>query len=202
MKLYHSVRLIAALSVGGAAALHSSAEEQRRQAPGTSRTTSVAEESKIDLNTADVKALEAVPVIGPEIARKIVAARPFATVDDLDHIKGISAEQLEQIRAKVTVSTSHVPRKLGIPAAAAEAGTAVRETRKKVDLNTADLKTLEAIPSIGPESARAIVAARPFANIDELNRVKGITAEQLELIRADVTVATPERATKKSHPTR
>jgi competence protein ComEA len=71
-----------------------------------------------------------------------------------------------------------------------------------VDLNTADLKTLEAIPSIGPESARAIVAARPFANIDELNRVKGITAEQLELIRADVTVTTPERATKKSHPTR
>lgn len=197
MKPYHA-RLIAALSVGAFASLQLSAEEQRRQAPGASRTSSVAEAPKIDLNTADVKSLEAVPVIGPEIARKIIAARPFATIDELDRIKGIPAEQLEQIRAKVMVATAHVPRKLGMPAAATEAAPAVREPRNKVDLNTADLKTLEAIPSIGPEIARAIVAARPFANIDELNRVKGITAEQLELIRADVTITTQGDASKKS----
>ena len=197
MKRCHFVRLIAAFSIAAAAAFSLPAAE-RRQAPDKAATPTVAEETKVDLNTADVKTLEAIPVIGPEIARKIVAARPFATVDELDHIKGISAEQLELIRAKVMVSTAHVPRKLGVPADNGGAATA-RDMRKKVDLNTADLKTLEAIPSIGSETARAIVAARPFANIDELNRVKGLTAEQLELIRADVTV-TPPATTKARQP--
>ena len=56
---------------------------------------------------------------------------------------------------------------------------------------------LESIPAIGPETARAIVAARPFSSLDELNRVKGISAERLEQIRAELTVA-PETAKPKA----
>ena len=68
------------------------------------------------------------------------------------------------------------------------------ETSKaKVDVNTADVRTLESIPAIGPETARSIVAARPFTSLEELNRVKGISAERLEQIRAELTVA-PETA--------
>ena len=71
------------------------ADEQRSQ-PESSAATS----TKLDLNTASVRALESVPVIGPDGARAIIAARPFATIDELDRVQGISAERLEQLRAK------------------------------------------------------------------------------------------------------
>jgi competence protein ComEA len=157
---------------------------------------------KLDLNTADLKSLESVSVIGPDGARAIVAARPFATVDELDRVQGISAERLEQIRARVMVATPELAMKNpGITGAAATPRAVEPTTRapakEKIDVNTADLKTLEAIPAIGPEAAKAITAARPFSTMDELNRVKGISAEQLEHIRAELTVV-PETSKKKN----
>jgi competence protein ComEA len=140
--------------------------------------------NKLDLNTADVRALEAIPVIGADAARAIVAARPFATIDELDRVQGISAERLEQIRAMVMVSTAPPPARNKDSTGAASPATSTQ----KPDINSADLATLTAIPSVGPETAKAIVAARPFATLDELNRVKGISAERLEQIRATVTV--------------
>jgi DNA uptake protein ComE-like DNA-binding protein len=201
MNFLHSVRIITGLTVGIAAPITLCGEEQRSRAPGRASSAAAPEETRVDLNTADVKTLESVAVIGPEVARKIGAARPFTTIDDLDRIKGLTAEQLEQIRAKVTVSASHVPTRLGEPTTASGKPAPNVNVRKKVDLNSASLETLASTPSIGPELARAIVAARPFASIDELNRVKGLTAEQLELIRANVTVA-PRAPAKKSNAAR
>lgn len=199
MNVTHSIRLITILSAAAATSLSTSADEQRSRAPGGPPSV---QEAKIDLNTADVKTLADVPAIGPEVASKIIAARPFTTIDELDRVKGLTAEQLEQIRAKVTVAAANVPN-LGGPTAGVSrepSGTARSRdahVRKKVDVNTADLKTLESIPSIGPDAARAIIAARPFATLDDLSRVKGISAEQMELIRADLTLATRKDANRK-----
>jgi DNA uptake protein ComE-like DNA-binding protein len=200
MKLTHSIRLITILCTGAGAAIPAIADEQPSRAPG-GPPAAVAGAEKIDLNTADVNTLASVPVIGPEVAKAIVAARPFATVDELDRVKGLTAEQLEQIRSKVAVSATHAPTKLGMPtvttgtapARKARSATASPGARKKVDVNTADLKTLESVPSIGPDAARAIIAARPFATLDELSRVKGLSAEQMELIRADLSVESAPR---------
>ena len=43
--------------------------------------------------------------------------------------------------------------------------------RGKVDINTADIPTLEAIPEIGTNFANAVVAARPFKSVEDLDRV-------------------------------
>jgi DNA uptake protein ComE-like DNA-binding protein len=198
MNFSHLVRL-AVLVFAGTLAGVSAAEQRPQTAPNAPDRSGTESHAKLDLNTADLKTLEAVSVIGPDGARAIVAARPFATIDELDRIKGISAERLEQIRAKVTVGTHHAPTKVGeptvVPTARAPAG-AGDDAAQKIDLNKADVKTLEAIPSIGAETARAIVSARPFAAIDDLSRVKGISAERLEQIRPHVKVATPKRATQ------
>jgi competence protein ComEA len=61
----------------------------------------------VDLNTAGVAALEALPGIGPATAAAIVDHRsangPFATVDDLEAVRGIGPAKLEAIRDYVRV---------------------------------------------------------------------------------------------------
>jgi len=57
-----------------------------------------------------------------------------------------------------------------------------------VNINTAEAPALEALPGVGPATSRAIVAARPFAAVDELRRVRGIGPARLRRLRPFVTV--------------
>ncbi len=57
-----------------------------------------------------------------------------------------------------------------------------------VDINTADQKTIESLPGIGPALAKAIIAGRPYKSVDELNRIKGISKAKLQAIKDKVTV--------------
>ena len=56
----------------------------------------------INVNTATMAELEALPGIGPVLARRIIEGRPYASVDDLDRVKGIGPKRLEEIRPLVT----------------------------------------------------------------------------------------------------
>ena len=47
--------------------------------------------------------LEALPGVGPVIARRIIEGRPYRSVDDLDRVKGIGKKRLDEIRSLVTV---------------------------------------------------------------------------------------------------
>lgn len=61
----------------------------------------------LDLNTATEQQLDALPGVGPSTAAAIVAHRqangPFASVDDLDAVRGIGPTKLEALRGLVTV---------------------------------------------------------------------------------------------------
>lgn len=63
--------------------------------------------SLVDLNTADVSALDTLPGVGPSTAEKIIADReangPFESVDDLGRVSGIGPKKLEQLRELVCV---------------------------------------------------------------------------------------------------
>ena len=56
----------------------------------------------ININTASQAELEALPGIGPVIARRIVEGRPYRSVEDLDRVKGIGKKRLEEIQPWVT----------------------------------------------------------------------------------------------------
>lgn len=57
----------------------------------------------LDLNTATERELQSIKGIGPILAKRIIAGRPYRTVDDLLKIKGIGPKRLEKIRAYVVV---------------------------------------------------------------------------------------------------
>ena len=64
----------------------------QKQVAGTDRPP-----AKIDLNRASREQLEAVRGIGPSLAAKIVAVRPFRSVEELKMVKGIGEEKYKQL---------------------------------------------------------------------------------------------------------
>jgi competence protein ComEA len=57
---------------------------------------------RVNVNTATAAELEALPGIGPVIARRIIEGRPYRSVGELDTVKGIGKRRLEEIRPLVT----------------------------------------------------------------------------------------------------
>lgn len=58
----------------------------------------------------------------------------------------------------------------------------------RVNVNTATAQQLMLLPSVGEKTATAIISGRPYADVDELLRAKGIGPRKLEAMRAYVTV--------------
>jgi competence protein ComEA len=64
-------------------------------------------EGKVNINTADQKALEALPGLGPAKAKAVIEYREkngaFRSVDDLKNVSGIGEKTIEDVKGKVTV---------------------------------------------------------------------------------------------------
>jgi DNA uptake protein ComE-like DNA-binding protein len=57
-----------------------------------------ADAGKLDVNTAAEKQLRDLPGIGPVLAQRIIAARPFRSADELKKVNGIGDKKYDQIR--------------------------------------------------------------------------------------------------------
>jgi competence protein ComEA len=70
-------------------------------------TAAAAEGEIVNINTADVTQLDALPGIGPSTAEKIMEYRdtngPFATIDEIMSVSGIGPAKFEQIQSFITV---------------------------------------------------------------------------------------------------
>lgn len=60
----------------------------------------------VDVSTASEDELASLPGIGPELARRIAAARPLRSVDDLLRVHGIGPVRLAAMRSRVRVGRS------------------------------------------------------------------------------------------------
>ena len=67
------------------------------------------ERAPIDPNTADAETLCLLPGVGPVLAERIIAARPFETLPDLTRVSGIGAAALERWRAFLALPSTEEP---------------------------------------------------------------------------------------------
>jgi DNA uptake protein ComE-like DNA-binding protein len=162
----------------------------------------------LDLNSASEKQLTSLPDVGPATARKIIAGRPYGSIEELARA-GVPAKTIRTITPLVTVAGQGAP-PVATPAAgggppirgAAGPGTArtSRQTaalsapppKPKVDLNRASEKDLETLPGVGPAAAREIIAARPYALVEDLARA-GLSPEVIAKL-APLATAGPATA--------
>jgi len=146
----------------------------------------------VDLNTASLKELEELPGVGEATAKKIVAGRPYSSVDDLAKA-GVSKSTISKIRSQVTVAgaaPAGAPSGAAKPSAgkSAAAPAATKPASGPVDLNTASLKELEELPGVGEATAKKIVAGRPYSSVDDLSKA-GVSKSTIEKLRPSATVS-------------
>jgi|APTNR8051073442_1049403.scaffolds.fasta_scaffold02215_7 competence protein ComEA len=55
----------------------------------------------VNPNTATVEQLATLPEVGPDIAARIKAGRPYAKAEDLLNVKGIGAKTLEKMKPRL-----------------------------------------------------------------------------------------------------
>ena len=210
-----SYRLLpAVLSLTLLTSLSSFAQKQKK-GDTAAQSASAQTSGPVDLNSASEKDLNALPGVGPATARKIVAGRPYSSVDDLSKA-GVSKSTIEKIRGQVTVSGSAATTPAATTPAGASTSASTSSSRRSsakadkaeattaassgpVDLNSASEKDLNALPGVGPATSRKIIAGRPYASVDDLAKA-GVSKSTIEKIRGQVTVAGGASAAKNPAP--
>lgn len=167
----------------------------------------VVAQEKVDLNTATMEQLDALPGIGPTKAQAILDSRqkdgPFKSVQELERVKGIGASTVSKLAGRVTVSTkpapSAVPSDTPAPtrrstrAAVVRLDTALdRESPDgKINLNLGSAQELQQLDGISSAHARLIIAWRerkgPYQSIGDLAEVPGLPPSMLETLQYFVT---------------
>ncbi|GAC1464600.1 MAG: hypothetical protein NVSMB9_03440 [Isosphaeraceae bacterium] len=167
----------------------------------------------LDLNKATAQEMvDNLPGVGQATAKKIIAGRPYTSVNDLSRA-GVSPREIEALRNRATVAPAAPARAMvksravppGRPGAAdmprtKDGRAPLNAPAAKVNLNTATAEQLQTLPGIGPVHARAIIAARPIRSFNQLEGVQGLGKARVDAIRDQVAFAAPNPLTRPATP--
>ena len=160
----------------------------------------------VNLNTAEESELAQVPGIGPALAERIVAARPFASFDDVRRVPGIGASTLDKIAPYITVEETS-------PAEAEEPAIEVApeglgfvdiapfedKEEQRVAEVPADLVPLPPLPVVPPwdeDKAEALVAESSPETLPEAEEAQAVVLPPLPETPPPLPEAPPEAAAK------
>lgn len=161
-------------------------------------------QGKVNVNTADLSTLETLPGVGATTAQRIIDSRPYKSLSDLEKVKGLSKSKVEAMQDQITLGSTSSKSKTSKAtnstehAASKSSSTA---TGGRVNVNTADLATLETLPGVGPTVAQRIIDGRPYSNITDLEAVKGLGKTKADALEDQVTFGSTSTKSKSSKST-
>ena len=150
-------------------------------------------EPLVDINTADAEELTKVsgqqnqPVFSQAEAESLIQQRDFDKFSALLDVQAVSDELFNNIRDQLTTEDSNQQEngtspETSLPTADNRPPTANNDEDGKVNINTADVETLESLDGIDQGIAERIVNHREgqglFQNIDAIKEVKMLTQQE------------------------
>ncbi len=153
-------------------------------------------DERIDADRASPAELARLPRVGLALAKRIVADReahgPFGGLASFDRVPGVGPGLLATLGPHLAFSgpSSGSP---VLPITSSQPGAPTQNPASEpVDLNEADVASLDALPGVGPARALAVVRYReangPFRAVQDLARVPGFGPAALNRLRDRVQV--------------
>jgi competence ComEA-like helix-hairpin-helix protein len=179
----------------------------------------------LNLNRATADDLDALPGLGPALARRIVDYRqahgPFKQIEDLSEVSGIGPHNLPKLKPYLGLGSPEAvaPPDWEAAMTAGQPGSGTyRESQegrppgkiglqpkapgRVIDPNRASQADLETLPGIGPVLAQRIIDYRrahgPYKKIADLRKVPGIGPKKLKKIKPYLTMGA-KRETADGH---
>lgn len=131
----------------------------------------------IDLNTASDKELESIKGVGPAIAKKIVAGRPYKSVDELSKA-GLSAKQVDAIKPFVTVGSAAPAPAAPAKEAPAKAATTMAPAKPAAEATPAKEMKAEKATKPAEKAAPSAIKLAPGQKVN----INTATKEQLDAL--------------------
>ncbi len=82
-------------------------ETAQKQGDKQGESGGASDDGRININTADEKALDTLPGIGPAMAKRIIDYRtqngPFQSIEDIKNVKGIGEAKFEKMKDKLRI---------------------------------------------------------------------------------------------------
>lgn len=150
----------------------------------------------VGVNDATEAQLMTVPGVTRAVALRIIAGRPYSSIEQVIVDANLPIETVRVARQRLSLVTYVLPSSRGATSPGAPAGTPARpDGALRLNINTASVDAIVAGVGVSRETARRLVAARPYERVEQFLAVAQLPPEKRRevsgrLVAAELTALT------------